>query len=72
MTRPGHIGHRYEGDSSFAVDVEPIELVETRRELLREAQVWLTIWERGRDLEARGRLLQCMDVLGWLVREHDR
>lgn len=53
---------------SFALAVEPIELVETRRELLREAQLWLTRWEQSRDAEARGRLLQSLDVLAMLVR----
>lgn len=53
---------------SFALAVEPVELVEARRELVREVQHWLTAWERGRGEQARGRLLQSLDVLALLVR----
>lgn len=61
------IGDRCNG-GSFAVAVEPIALVEGRRELLREAQHWLGVWERNRDAEARGRLLQSLEALALLVR----
>lgn len=47
----------------FALSIEPVELVELRRELLREARLWLHVWERSRDPEARGRLLQSLDML---------
>lgn len=47
----------------FALAVEPVELVEVRRELLREAKHWLGEWERHRDEEARGRLLQSLEML---------
>lgn len=53
---------------SFALAVEPIELVEGRRDLVREVQHWLGVWERTRDPEARGRLLQSLEVLALLVR----
>ena len=52
---------------SFAEMVDPTPLAETRRELLREANHWLREWERHRDGEARGRLLQALDVLALLV-----
>lgn len=53
---------------SFALAMEPVELVEVRRELVREVQLWLYKWERSRSAEARGRLLQSLDVLGMLIR----
>lgn len=53
---------------SFAVDVEPIELVEGRRELVREVQHWLGVWETQRTEEARARLVQCLELLALLVR----
>lgn len=52
----------------FALAVEPIELVELRRELVREVQFWLGVWERTRDGEAQGRLLQSLEVLASLVK----
>lgn len=55
-------------EASFALDVEPIELVETRRELVREVQWWLGVWERSRTEEARGRLVQSLEVLALLLR----
>ncbi len=55
------------GDRSFALAVQPVELVEARRELLRLAQHWLTTWERSHIPEARGRLLQVLEDLALLV-----
>jgi hypothetical protein len=52
----------------FAVAVEGAPLVEARREQIREAQHWLTEWERHRRDEDRGRLLQSLDTLALLVR----
>jgi hypothetical protein len=54
--------------AGFAETVEPTELREPRHELVREAQHWLTEWERHRRDEDRGRLLQVLDVLALLVR----
>jgi hypothetical protein len=54
--------------SSFALAVEPVELVETRRELVREVQHWLGIWENSRSEEVRGRLVQSLEVLALLVK----
>lgn len=65
--RAGSDPHEHRG-SSFATATEPVELLESRRELVREVQWWLSEWERSRDPEARGRLLQSLDVLALLVR----
>ena len=54
--------------SSFALAVEPVELVETRRELVREVQWWLGVWEQSRTEEARGRLVQSLEVLALLLK----
>lgn len=53
---------------SFALAVEPVELVETRRELVREVQHWLAVWENSRSEEVRGRLVQSLEVLALLVK----
>lgn len=53
---------------SFALAVEPIELVEGRRELVREANHWLGEWERNRSEEARWRLVQVLETLAMVVR----
>ena len=55
-------------EGSFAVAVEQIELVEGRRELVREVRHWLGVWERTRNEEARGRLVQSLELLALLVR----
>lgn len=52
---------------SFAEQVEDATVREVRRELFREAQHWLTEWERHRDDLARGRFLQSLDTLALLV-----
>lgn len=54
-------------EGSFALEVEPIELVEGRRELVREVQHWLGVWERSRTEESRGRLVQSLEVLSLLL-----
>lgn len=59
-------------EGSFALEVEPIELVEGRRELVREVQHWLGVWERSRTEEARGRLVQSLEVLSLLLRAAQR
>lgn len=61
------IGNR-SNEGSFALAVEPIELVEGRRELVREVQHWLGVWESQRSAEARGRLVQCLELLALLVK----
>lgn len=55
-------------DRSFALAVEPVELVEGRRELVREVKHWLGVWETQRSEEARGRLVQCLELLALLVK----
>jgi hypothetical protein len=42
-------------------------LVESRRELVREVQLWLTCWEQSRDPFELGRLLQSLDALAMLL-----
>jgi hypothetical protein len=56
---------RFEG--SFALAVQPIELVEARHELLREAELWLRVWERTGDERAAGRLLQALETIPRLL-----
>ena len=72
ITRPRHsepTAFRYNRcHRSFALDVEPAELVELRRELVREVQFWLTEWEQGRADEAKGRLLQSLELLALVIR----
>jgi len=48
--------------------VEPVELVEGRRECIREAQFSLSRWERTRDPLDRARLLAALLVLQAMVR----
>lgn len=55
-------------EGSFATAVEPIELVEGRRELVREVQHWLGVWEKSRDEVVRGRLIQSLEVLASMLR----
>lgn len=54
--------------TSFALAVEPVELVEERRECIREANFALRCWERSRDPADRERLLYALEVLARLVR----
>lgn len=70
----GHTGARHQAlppegryPYSFAAAVDG-RAVETRRELLREAQYWLTEWEHHRREEHLGRLLQTLDTIALLVR----
>lgn len=58
--------------TTFAEAVEPAPLTESRRELVREAQHWLEEWETHRADEARGRLLQTLELLTFLVRAEAR
>jgi hypothetical protein len=53
---------------SFAESVEGAPLLEARRELVREAAFWLGEFERHRRDEDRGRLLEALELLGFLVR----
>lgn len=53
---------------SFAEVAAGTPLVETRRELVREASHWLGEFERHRRHEDRGRLLQTLETLALLVR----
>jgi hypothetical protein len=53
---------------SFALAVEPVELVEQRRECIREAQFSLTRWEQTRDPLDRARLLAALMILQAMVR----
>jgi hypothetical protein len=73
------VRHSFEGSSaatpaptvvepSFALAVEPVELVEGRRECIREAQFSLSRWERTRDPLDRARLLAALLVLQAMVR----
>lgn len=66
ITQPRVNSSQRPADPSSALALEPIELSEGRRELLREAQHWLGVWERRRDDEARGRLLQSLELLALL------
>jgi len=52
---------------SFAESVEPTELVEERRECIREAQYSLTRWERTRSPVDRARLLGALALLSALM-----
>ena len=52
---------------SFAESVEPVELVEERRECIREAQYSLSRWERTRSPVDRARLLAALELLVALV-----
>ena len=54
---------------SFALDVEPVELVEERRECIREAQYSLSRWERTRDELDKARLLAALLLLAAMVRD---
>ena len=54
---------------SFAVAVEPVELVEERRECIREAKYSLARWERTRSPVDRARLLAALALLAALVAE---
>jgi hypothetical protein len=56
------------GEPSFALSVEPVELLEGRRECIREAQYSLTRWERTRDPLDRARLLAAILLLQAMVR----
>lgn len=52
----------------IAIELEPIELVEERRELMREAKHSLEEWERHRAPEVRQRLIDSLEGLARLVR----